>query len=297
MDNNQKQTQSTFAYKWSKENTYQGEEFEQNAYNWEVERYFGTEEDREKFFQEYKGKSFLDAGCGSGFSAKVLFNKELKNIFYTGVDISDAVWIAKEKLNQYNHNNNVVFQQENIQIMNLEKQFDVIFSEGVIHHTSEPYETFKNLSSHLKVGGKILFYIYVEKAPIREFTDDYIRDYIKNLDNDQAWEELLPLSKLGKSLGDLNISIPVEEDINVLGIPKGEYNLQRLFYYFFAKAYYKPEYSIDELNHINFDWYRPTNCFRFKPQEIEEWLKNLNYKKERFIVEESGITVVATKMG
>ena len=295
MDIKQKQTENIFSYKWAKEDTYESEEFKKNAYDWEVERYFGSEEKRTEFFEKSTNKSFLDAGCGSGFSAEVLFSEYLKNIEYTGVDISDAVWIAKHKLEKITDTNKIFFYQDNIETMNLNKQYDFIFSEGVIHHTSNPYNTFQNLTKHLKVGGTILFYVYKKKAPLREFTDDYIRETLKDLSNDEAWEKLIPLTKLGKKLGEIHTNIEIDEDIDLLGIKKGTYDLQRFFYWFVAKAYYKENYSIEEMNHINFDWYRPTNCYRYDPEEIKMWLKNNNYITERFIVEDAGITVVATK--
>ena len=32
------------------------------------------------------------------------------------------------------------------------------------------------MQRHLKPGGRILFYVYRKKGPIREFTDDYVRE-------------------------------------------------------------------------------------------------------------------------
>jgi arsenite methyltransferase len=68
-----------------------------------------------------------------------------------------------------------------------------------------------------------------------------------------------------------------------------------LFYYYIMKIYYDKDFTIDEMNHINFDWYRPLNCYRFEPGEIKDWLKACDLKEERFVVEDSGITVIARK--
>jgi SAM-dependent methyltransferase len=179
--------------------------------------------------------------------------------------------------------------------MNLNEKFDVIFSEGVIHHTTKPFETFKNLVSHLNKNGLICFYVYKKKAPVREFVDDFIRNKIKDLPEDEAWKKIMPLTKFGKALGDLNIEINIEEDIELLEIPKGKYNLQRLLYYYFMKMYYVEDFNLEELNHINFDWYSPINCYRFEPREIKNWLKECNLIEKRFRVEPSGITVIAEK--
>ena len=293
MDKKQEQTQSTFGFKWSdKENTYESEAVRKKVYDWLVKRYFGSETIMTTKVSDFYGKSILDAGCGNGHSMSVLFNKYFDKIDYLGIDIApDAIEIAKKRFKKQNLKGEFIV--DNIQTFSLEKQFDFIFSEGVIHHTSNPRETFKNMVNHLKPGGEIMFYVYKKKAPIREFTDDYIRDQISGLSNEEAWDKIKPLSNLGKILGDLDIEIEVPEEIQLLGVPKGKHNLQRFFYWFFMKAYYDPSYSIDEMNHINFDWYRPLNCFRFEPDEIKEWLSENNLKELRFIVEDAGITVIA----
>jgi arsenite methyltransferase len=174
-------------------------------------------------------------------------------------------------------------------------QFDIIFSEGVLHHTDSVEQSIKALSQRLNKGGKFLFYVYVKKAPIREYTDDLIRDFLAPLGNEEAWQALEALTKLGKTLGELNIEIDVEEDIPYLGIEKGRYNLQRLFYYKICKAYYRPDYNIDEMNHINFDWFRPQNCYRHSPEEVQVFCSKAGLVMERLHVSESGITVIAVK--
>ena len=171
----------------------------------------------------------------------------------------------------------------------------MIFSEGVLHHTDSVEKAIGQLAQRLKEGGKFLFYVYVKKAPIREFTDDHVRAAISSMDNDDAWKALESLTRLGKTLGDLNIEIQIDEAIPFLGIEKGKHNLQRLFYYKICKAYYRPDYSIDEMNHINFDWFRPQNCFRHTPEEVDAFCTRAGLTIERLHVEESGITVIATK--
>ena len=49
-------------------------------------------------------------------------------------------------------------------------------------------------------------YVYKKKSPIREFSDDFIREKIQNSSFQEAWDQLLPLTKLGKSLGELKIN-------------------------------------------------------------------------------------------
>ena len=49
------------------------------------------------------------------------------------------------------------------------------------------------------------------------------------------------------------------------------------------------------MNHINFDWYRPQNCHRQTPDEVQIWCREAGLKIERMNVEEAGIAVVAQK--
>lgn len=296
MDSTQSQTTSTFSFKWAdKKDTAESPVVKNKTFNWLLQRYFkGQTANLEQFFQHYSGKTLLDAGCGNGFSASIIFGDRLNKLAYTGVDIAaEAIEKAKERFQMEGISGQ--FLVDNIQTMNLGLQYDIIFSEGVIHHTSKPFQTFSNLLAHLKPGGLFMFYVYKKKAPIREFVDDHVRQQLLEMSNEEAWDRLLPLTKLGIKLGELNQEIEIDEDIDLLGIPKGKYNLQRFFYWFVCKAYYDPNYPLEAMNHTNFDWYRPLNCFRFEPTEIEEWLKENNLEIEHFKIEEAGITAIARK--
>ena len=59
--------------------------------------------------------------------------------------------------------------------------------------------------------------------------------------------------------------------------------------------YYRPEYSFDEINHINFDWFRPLNCHRHTPEEIKRYCEEAKLTIEHMNIQEAGITVVAVK--
>lgn len=292
-DERQLQTNACFSYKWARRDTYESEAVRTKNYRWLVERYFGAEKEREIFMEQSIGRKILDAGCGSGFSASLFFSRHLNYMQYFGVDSLDSIIIARERFKELGIQGRFI--EGSITTMDLKEKFDIIFCEGVLHHTSDPFKSLRNLVRHLNDGGIIMFYVYKKKAPVREFADEMIRGKLKPLSDKDAWEKIKPITKLGKAIGDLNIEINIEEEIELLEIPKGNYDLQRLFYWFFLKMYYDKTYSLEEMNHVNFDWYRPSNCYRFRPEEIKAWLHELNLRTMRFIVEDSGITVVAMK--
>lgn len=266
---------------------------------WLFEKYFDNDEQRlDKLLNAHMGekppKRILDAGCGSGVSSLLLFGERLKQCHYLGADISEAVKVAQERFAE----RNIPARFEQCDLNAIPEHcgnFDIIFSEGVLHHTDSVERAIASLTRRLNPSGVFLFYVYAKKAPIREYTDDLIRQAIAPLDNEDAWRTLEPLTKFGKLLGDLDIEIVIEEDIPYLGIEKGRHNLQRLFFYKFCKAYYRSDYTLDEMNHINFDWFRPLNCFRHTPDEVDRFCKSAGLCIERMHVGESGITVIARK--
>jgi SAM-dependent methyltransferase len=239
-------------------------------------------------------KIILDAGCGSGYSALVFFGEHLKFNDYLGVDISEAVEVAKIRFQEAGYPGD--FLQMSLMDLPLpEASVDLIFSEGVLHHTDSTEKALKKLARHLKPGGRFLFYVYAKKALIREFTDDYIRQQLQPLGDEEACKALESLTKLGIALGKLNVELEVPEDVPLLGISKGKFNLQRFFYWNICKMFYRPEFSFEEMNLVNFDWFRPLNCHRHTPEEIKQWCQEAGLAIEHMNVQEAGITVVALK--
>jgi SAM-dependent methyltransferase len=178
-----------------------------------------------------------------------------------------------------------------------DNSIDVIFSEGVLHHTDSTQRALESLAKRLRPGGRFLFYVYKTKGPIREFTDDYLRARLAHMPPEQAWAAMLPLTELGQTLGDLDVTIDVPRPIDLLKIPAGPISLQRFFYWHVFKAFHHPDLTLEELNHINFDWYAPANAHRQTPAQVEQWCRECGLAIERLIVQEAGITVIARKHG
>jgi len=291
----QNQTRDTFSFKWKKRNTYESNSMHDNSRRWLKERYLGSEKNTvllKKWLPD--GTKFLDVGCGAGFSALLLFEKYINQIHYLGVDISSAVDVADKRFKERNVRGEFL-QADILKLPFSGPTFDIIFSEGVLHHTDSTEKALKYLATLLIPGGRFMFYVYRKKGPIREFSDDFIRNHLSAMDDKHAWDALFPLTKLGKILGDLNLKVNIPEEIPFLGIPAGPIDLQRLFYWYILKIYYRPEWALEEMNHVNFDWYRPLNCHRHTPEEIKKWCDEVKLKIEHMDIQDSGITVVAKK--
>jgi arsenite methyltransferase len=289
----QTQTSDTFGFKWHQRDTFESDASLTRMRDWLIERYGNVS--TAPWWSEYASEPLvLDAGCGAAASAVELFSGVLPDIRYLGVDISSAVDVAAARFGERGLSAGFI-QADVTQPPLSPETVDVIFSEGVLHHTDSTRGALLRLATLLKPGGRFLFYVYRRKGPIREFTDDYIRDKLQGLEPQQAWDALKPLTQLGETLGELEVQVDVPEDIELLGIPAGPIDLQRLFYWHVAKAYYSPDLSFDEMLHINYDWYAPANAHRQSPEEVRMWCDEAGLEIERENVQEAGITIVARK--
>jgi len=262
------------------------------AREWLFERYCGGDPGKVDEWLAGGRKKILDAGCGAGFSAMLLFADHLRDHEYIGADISDAADVARERFSEAGYPGTFI-KRDLLDLPFENGSLDMIFSEGVLHHTDSTERALKALAPKLRDGGRFLFYVYAKKALIREFTDDAVRESLRPLTDEDAWQALESLTKLGVALGELGVEVTVPEDIPYLGIKAGRLDLQRFFYWNICKLYYRPEFTLDEMNHINFDWFRPLNCHRQTPEEVSRWCKEANLEIERMDVQDAGITVVA----
>ncbi len=289
----QAQTQESFGFKWKKVDTFDSPKSLARMRHWLVERYGDLAE--APWFNEHGERPLLiDAGCGAGMSGLELLSPVLHRIRYLGVDVSEAVDVAAQRFASRGFEGG--FMQGDITHLPLApSSVDLILSEGVLHHTDSTEKALKALARLLKPGGRFLFYVYKKKGPVREFTDDYIRDKLQLMAPQDAWRAMEPLTHLGAALGRLDAEIDIPQAIDLLGIPAGRVNVQRLFYWHVAKAFYHPDLSFDEMNHINFDWYAPVNAARQSPEEVRAWCEDSGLLIEREVIEDAGITVIARK--
>lgn len=288
-------TADVFGFLWSKEDHFRSDGARKMLREWYRERYGDIE--NAPWWDDYGAAPLvLDAGCGAGLSALELFGGRLRKVRYLGVDVSAAVDGAAARFGEAGIAG-AFMQADFTDLAFAPGTFDVVFSQGALHHAESTEDALKSLVRLLKPGGRFLFYVYGRKGPIREFTDDFVRGRLKDMDHGEAWRAMMPLTRLGRALGELDIEIEVPEDIDLLDIPAGKIDLQRLFYWHVFKAFYHPDLGLEEMNHINFDWYAPRYAHRQTPEEVRRWCAEAGLDVEHENVQESGITVIARRTG
>lgn len=139
------------------------------AFGWEWTHYIDQHPEFEAQFLDwihptqpefFRGKSVLDAGCGTGRHAYYAARYGAAEV--VGVDLSVAVETAQQVLSGFD-NAHVV--QGDLLRPPLRPPddgggFDFIYSIGVLHHLPDPREGFLTLARYLRPGGTIAVWVY-----------------------------------------------------------------------------------------------------------------------------------------
>ena len=101
-----------------------------------------------------KDKIILDAGCGNGTHTE---NISTKGTLTIGIDYSTSVYYAEKR----RKSDNVLFVRGDLQSPPFPNNFfDILFSNGVIHHTPNTYKTFLSLIPLIKGEGSLYLWLY-----------------------------------------------------------------------------------------------------------------------------------------
>jgi len=127
-------------------------------------------------FEKYNGKNILEVGCGIGTAAQSFIENGAN---YTGIDLSDvSVELTKKRLQVFNLKGNI-FQANIENTINClkDKQFDLVYSFGVLHHTPNVKIAIDNIWKILKPEGEFKLMMYAKNSlkyfEITEGLDQY----------------------------------------------------------------------------------------------------------------------------
>lgn len=295
-DRDQQLTATSFAYKWRRRETYDSPGVQKMFASWMSQRYGFADCARMSVYLA-SHRRILDAGCGSAFGSSLCMADgwtDGSTCEWYGVEISDAIDVAQERVGAGPRKH---FIQGDILRLPLRKEsFDLVFSEGVLHHTPSTEAAFKSLVPMIAPGGELFCYIYRKKAPLREFADDHVRQALASLPPEEVWEALRPLTALARALSELHAEVELAAPIPYLGIPAGKHDVQRLVYWHMFKLFWNADFSFEENNHINFDWYAPRYAHRHSEEDLRRWCAEAGLDVERLdTADNAGLTLRARK--
>lgn len=114
---------------------------------------------------ELSGKTVLDIGCGSGLPALSLLRRGAEHVTCVDID-ADSVAAATLTLSTYAPPEN--WSAEVCSVFDMNGQFDVVYSWGVLHHTGDMVRAVKAAGGLVKPGGVLGIALYA-KTPLCGF--------------------------------------------------------------------------------------------------------------------------------
>lgn len=129
-----------------------------------------------------KNKKFLDVGCGSGLFS--LAAKKLEAEVYSFDYDQQSVECTKFLKNKFfAKDQSWIIEQGSVldpEYLEKFKDVDIVYSWGVLHHTGDMKQAFKNILSLPKVGGFLFISIYNDQGPISTFWKWLKKTYVSS---------------------------------------------------------------------------------------------------------------------
>ncbi len=217
-------------------------------------------------------KRVLEVGCGPGFHVGQMAGSGAGEVF--AVDNGSAAIHAYQNTRQFD--NVHVIQADLLNLPFAAGGFDFVVADGVLHHTPSTRDALRAVHRQLKPGGMLFFYVYKQMGPIREFSDSFIRERMSRMDPASCRRACEAFTELGRELSRLGASITLEKPLDLIGIPAGTHDVQRLFYYSVLKCFWNDAFDFDTNNMVNYDWYHPHFAWKHTESELRNWLAELD---------------------
>ena len=202
----------------------------------------------------------LEAGCGMGRFLEVLSHSQ--EVTVVGFDLSLAVEAAYKNVGT--RTNVHILQADIMRPPFSEKSFDLVYSLGVIHHTTDPRKAFTQLTPLVKQGGQIAIWVY------QKYRRPPLSDFYRIFTSRMPWSTVFAISILLSHL----------------------YWLQKHWRYFLVlfpmSTLSDPERRVLD----TLDWYSPKYQFKFTRGDIVNWF--LEAGLHRIEVLENPISVRGT---
>ncbi|MAD12490.1 MAG: hypothetical protein CMC04_07205 [Flavobacteriaceae bacterium] len=208
--------------------------FDEDKYFNEAKKLLQIRLERNNIFPEnLSSKTVLDSGCGGGRYSVAWKQLGAKKV--VGVDFSETgIKNAKQRLKSVDLD--VDYKIEDVVNLSFENDsFDIVFSNGVLHHTRDCKKGIQEIIRVLKKGG--MGWLYLIENPGGYFWDviEILRIIMKDVDNQLARESLkllnVPTNRifyiLDHIMVPINLRLTHEEILKIL-IEGGATNIQRL---------------------------------------------------------------------
>jgi 2-polyprenyl-3-methyl-5-hydroxy-6-metoxy-1,4-benzoquinol methylase len=131
----------------------------------------------------FKGKTILDAGCGSGRWTYAMASLGARVV---AADLTEAGTKVTQQATA-GFENVAVLQANVFNLPFKPESFDMVVSWGVLHHTPSSKAAFDRLAPLVKRGGILYVMVYEKHNPLKFFLTDLIRRVLRRLPEDRRY--------------------------------------------------------------------------------------------------------------
>lgn len=153
----------------------------------------------------FKGQICLDAGCGRGKVTRNLATLGAKIVY--GIEIGDhSINIAK--MSTADFKNVIIVKASVLDLPFPDEYFNFVHCSGVLHHTTNPKQGFKELARVTKKGGTLFIAVY-GVGGVFPYMISFLRFFSKRLKPQKIFEILSPFSKEKIALASDFLCVPI----------------------------------------------------------------------------------------
>src|SRR4051812_11898027 len=128
----------------------------------------------------FRGQRCLDAGCGGGRGSILMGEAGAREV--VGVDLSPTNIESCRKRAAQKGLTTLTFERASLASLPFaDASFDVVWCNGVLHHTAEPDQGLKEITRVLKPGGHMWLYLY-GSGGVYWYVVDWIRELLAGVD-------------------------------------------------------------------------------------------------------------------
>ena len=247
------------------------------SFAWEWSRYPGAMAEDERIFLEecqlpasaLKDKLVLDAGCGMGRYALVALGLGAEVV---ALDLSESlarlIPAARENTRLQ------VVQGDLLQPPFRKGTFDIVYSHGVLHHTSDTRQAFLAVAALVKPEGLLSVWVYGKAGRWRDFATNPLRpgrDWVGR-HRRLAWCVVGIRQLFSDSLRLFTVHLPLALTY-LLCYPLAVLGAVPLLKYLTFSVH--PRFKVRLIE--NFDWLSPPFQFHHTKEELAEWFEEAGF--------------------
>lgn len=222
--------------------------------------------------EELRGKVILDAGCGMGRYTRIAGQMGGEIV---GVDLSKSVLKAYQMTqdNPFVH----IIQGDIFKLPFRDKQFDIIYSMGVLHHTPDTRRSFLSLTKYLRKRGIISLWVYGTAGRFQDFITNPLSEnrqrYAKNNMAKRFYWVIVSFREIVfKVIRSFTIKLYVPL-LYLLCYPLAAIGRVPLLKYLTASVHKNWRVRLLE----NFDWFSPQYQHHHTKEDVLSWFKEADF--------------------